>query len=404
MRPDYSTLRDDSTFGWSVSATQGALREITGTPIREFNLDPAACIHAWREGRPAIAEMFGPDVRLPAPATPAVSYGHVNCLGSELLFPEGGEVAHTHVYESLEEGIEALKQPVDFATAGMAPFYLDFQQQMRAAFPDETVSLGFGAEGPITTAYELRGEGFFTDIFDDPEGVAEFLRLTVDSIVQYAGWRARANDLPFPNPTGGGMVDDLSSFIPPRKFREVVLPAWERYYRGITTGRRSAHVEDLRAEQLIFLEEIGLWSYDPSVSPRLTPPIIVANCRVPFGWRLVNFHLREMSVQDVEDFVYLSCADGASGTFTHVCDGMCNAESLEQVQAFIRAGKEAQRLVSEGCSPEEIRRLVSPGNREGFWERWCGYLGPESSRGGAGGEQESDREHLEQRRRADDDR
>ncbi len=383
MMPDYATLRDPSSFGWSVSATEGALREITGTPIREFNLEPEACIYAWREGRPAIREMFGPDVALPHPATPAVSYGHVNCLGSELLFPEGGEVAHTHIYDSLEEGIAALQQPVDFATAGMAPFYLDFQQQMQAAFPDEPVSLGFGAEGPITTAYELRGEGFFTDIFDDPEGTAEFLRLVVDSIVAYAGWRARVDGAQFPNPVGGGMVDDIASFIPPRKFREVVLPAWERYYRGITTGRRSAHVEDLRPEQLIFLEEIGLWSYDPSVSPRLTPPIIMAHCRVPFGWRLVNFHYREMTVPEVEDFVYLSCADGAASAFTHVCAGMCNPERIEQVHAFIRAGKQAKRLVSEGWTRAEIRRLVSPENREGFWERWCGYLGPNSTRGGS---------------------
>ncbi|HUS79882.1 MAG TPA: uroporphyrinogen decarboxylase family protein [Armatimonadota bacterium] len=384
MMPDYSNLRDDSSFGWSVSATQGALREITGTPIREFNLQPEACIHAYREGRPLLREMFGEDVGMPSPATPAVSYGHVNCLGSELLFPEGGEVAHTHIYGSLAEGIQALKQPVDFATTGMAPFYMDFQEQMKAAFPDEPVSLGFGAEGPITTAYELRGEGFFTDIFDDPEGAAEFLRLAVDSIVAYAGWRARANGAEFPNPVGGGMVDDLSSFIPPRKFRELVIPAWERYYSGITTGRRSAHVEDLRAEQLVFLEEIGLWSYDPSVSPRLSPPIIVANCRVPFGWRLVNFHYREMSVQDIEDFVYLSCADRASGVFTHVCDNMCTPERVEQVHAFIAAGKEAKRLVEEeGCSREEMRERVSPGNREGFWDRWCGYLGPHSTRGGA---------------------
>ncbi len=384
MRPDYASLRDDSRFYWSVSATQGALREITGTPIREFNLEPEACIYAYREGRPAIREMFGPDVALPAPATPAISYGHVNCLGSRLLFPEGGEVAHTHIYGSLQEGITALQRPVDWAASGMAPFYLQFQEQMRKAFPDEQVSLSFGAEGPITTAYELRGEGFFVDIFDDPEGAAEFLRLVVDSIVDYARWRAEANGTPFPNPEGGGMVDDIASFIPPHMFRQVVLPAWERYYRGITTGKRSAHVEDLRPEQLIFLEEIGLWNYDPSVSPRLTPPIIVAHCRVPFGWRLVNFHYREMTLQDIEDFVFLSCADRASGVFTHVCDNMCSPERVEQVHAFIRAAKEAKRLVEEeGLTREQVRQRVSPENREGFWERWCGYLGPRSSRGGA---------------------
>ncbi len=383
MRPDYSTLRADAGFGWSVAATQGALREITATPIREFNLEPEACIHAYRAGRPLLVEMFGEDVRMPTPSTPAISYGHVNCLGSELIFPEGGEVGQTHIYDSLQEGIEALREPVDFATTGMAPFYFDFQAQMRQTFPDDPVGLSFGSEGPLTTAYELRGEDFFADIFEDAPLAHEFMRLTVDSIIDYKRWQAALGGGEFPSPIGGGMVDDLASFIPPRMFGEFVIAYWEQYYQGITTGSRSAHVEDLRAEQLPFLEEIGLRSFDPSVSPKLTPPILVAGCRIPFFWRLVSFHYAEMSVQEVEDFVYLSCADGASGVTTNVAETMCNPERVEQVHAFIRAGKECKRLVDEGCPREEIRQLVSPPNRDGFWDRWCGYLGPKSTRGGA---------------------
>ena len=104
---------------------------------------------------------------------------------------------------------------------------------------------------------------------------------------------------------------------------------------------------------------------------------------MPFSWRLVNFHYAEMSVQDVADFVYISCADRASGVTTNVADGMCNSARVEQVHAFIAAGKECKRLAAEGCPREENRQLASPEAREGYWERWCGYLGPESTRGGA---------------------
>ena len=38
--------RDEAGFRWHVSASQGALREVTGIPIREFNLNPEACIEA----------------------------------------------------------------------------------------------------------------------------------------------------------------------------------------------------------------------------------------------------------------------------------------------------------------------------------------------------------------------
>lgn len=381
-KPDYETARDEAGFSWTASSSQGALREISGTPIREFNLDPPACIEAYRRGRPMIREMFGEDVGLPGLATPAVSYGHVNCLGSELLFPEGGEVAHTHIYGSLGEAIEALRQPVDFAAAGMAPFYLEFRERMRQAFPGEPVGFSFGLEGPITTAYEVRGEGFFTDILDDLPLARKFMEALVSSILEFHRFLCSVGDRPVINPIGAGMCDDLASFIPPRLFGDMVVPYWDQYYAGMTTGRRNAHVEDLRAEQLPFLEEIGLSWYDPSISAKLDPQIIAAHCRVPFAWRLGSFHYREMSCRDVEDFVFQAAADGASAVTTNAAETMCNEECVAKVHAFIRAGKEAKRLLAEGCSREELGQRVSPEGQENLWDAWCGYASPSSSRGG----------------------
>ncbi len=382
-RPDYTSLRDPVHFGWSAYGSQGALRQLTGIPIREFNLVPEACIEAYRRGRPLLREMFGEEVGLPGVCTPAVSYGHVNCLGCELLFPEGGEVAHAHLYGSLAQGLRALQESADFATAGMAPFYLDFRERMQAAFPDESVGFSFGAEGPITTAYELRGEGFFTDILDDPPGARDFLRAATDSILDYHRWTCALEGREPISPTGAGMCDDVASFIPPRLFGEVVLPAWEQYFSGMTAGSRHAHVEDLRPAHLPFLEQIGLSDYDPSISPRLTPPLIRDGCRVPFTWRLECFHCREMSLQDVEDFVFQAAADGAGGVSFAVAEMMCTERGVAQIHAFIAAAKEVARLLAEGMTRRALRERVSPQGREILWERWCGYLGPESTRGGA---------------------
>jgi hypothetical protein len=381
-RPDYTTARANAKFGWSVAGTQGALRELTATPIREFNLDPGACIEAYRRGRPLLRERFGDDVGLPGVSTPAVSYGHPNTLGAELLFPEGGEVGVKPLYGSLAEGIEALNQPVDFLAQGMAPFFMGFREKLRTAFPGEAVGLSFGAEGPITTAYELRGQSFYMDVLDDLPLAVRFLEAAVDSVRRYHEALCALDGRPAVNPNSGGMCDDCASFIPPRLWSAVVLPAWERYYQGMTTGRRSAHVESLNAEHLPFLEDIGLCHFDPSISPRLTPPIIATHCRVPFLWRLGSFHYSEMSVQEVEDFVYQSAADGASSVVTYVAEGMCNDDGVAKVHAFIRAGKEAKRLVAEGCSREEIGQIVSAEGKQKLWEGWCGYLSPESTRGG----------------------
>jgi hypothetical protein len=382
-KPDYTSARDHAGFSWSIGGSQGALRQLAAIPIREFNLKPEACIEAYRRGRPLLREMFGEEVGLPGLTTPAVSYGHVNCLGSELLFPEGGEVAHTHIYGSLEEGLRRLKEPVDWATSGMAPFFLSFRERMVEAFPGERVGFAFGSEGPITTAYELRGEGFFTDLFDDPPLAREFLREMTDSVLDFDRFHMAVNEVLMPNPSGGGMCDDLSSFVPARMMPEMVIPFWDQLYRGLTTGARHAHVEDLRVEQLFCLEEIGLSRFDPSISPKLNPRLLAEHTRVPFVWRLGCFHYREMSAQDVEDFVFQSAADGASGVTTYVAEMTCNEESVPKVHAFIGAAKEAKRLIDEGCSRQEVGQRVSPEGRAKLWDQWCGYLSPMSSRGGA---------------------
>jgi hypothetical protein len=382
MPPDYTTARDRAGFAYWAGGSEGALRELTATPIREFNLDPEACIECYRRGRPLLREMFGEEVSLPGLSTPAISYGHVNGLGSELLFPEGGEVCQTHIYDSLEQGLKALAEPVRWSEVGWAPFFLEFREKLQAAFPGEPVSLSWGGEGPITTAYELRGAGFFTDIYDQPHLAREFLAAIVRSVHDCTAFTNQVNGRAAFGPSAG-LCDDLASFIPPALFAQLVLPAWELHYRLQTDGTRGAHVEDLRAEQLPFLEDIGLSDFDPSISPKLNPRIVAEHCRVPFTWRLANFHYTEMSLQEVEDFVFQSCADGASSVHTIVAEGMCDEATAAKVQAFLRAGREAQELVAKGCSREAIGQRVSPEGRAKLWDGWCGFLSPRSSRGGA---------------------
>ncbi len=385
--PDYTKARAQAGFTWQVSSSQSFMRGLSDVPIRDFYLEVEACAEAYRVGRKRQEEIFGDVVPRLGLATPHISYGHVNCLGSELLFPEGGEVGHTHIYNSLAEGIKALKQSVDWLSAGMAPYYLRFRERLQELFPGESVSWGFGSEGPLTTAYELRGEGFFMDIYDEPALAKEFLGLIVQSVLDYERVRAALHNNPFPHPHSGGMADDIASFIPPRLYPEFVLPFWEQYFQGVTTGIRTAHVEDLRPEQLPFLEAIGLSHYDPSISPRLTPKIIAERCRVPFTWRLESFHMEEMEEQEIEDFVFIAAADGASAVSFILGADTCDEASIRKTFAFIRAAKEAKQLLEEGMSREQLRERASEAGRTKLWESWCGYLGPNSTRG-AGLQQE----------------
>ena len=364
--PDYATLRDRAPFRWGAHSTVHALLELTATPLGAYNLDPAVGIDVYRRGWPLFREVF-PDaktVALPSVHTPHISYGHVNGLGSELLFPERGEVGQTHIYASLEEGIRALGRPVNFAEAGMAPFYLEYRRRLQAAFPDHKVGFVYGLEGPLTTAYELRGEGIFYDLMDQPEQVRKFLRLTTDSILAFwSTFLAVERGVAVIDPQIAGLADDIAAMVPARMFDEFVLPFWEQYYQARTTGTRSAHVEDLRPEQLPFLERVGLSYYDPSISPKLTPQLIRDGCRVPFTWRLGSFHYRAMTCADVTDWVFRSVADGATGVITMVDHVLCRPENVPKINAFIAASQEVERVFKAGGSREEIRRLASPSAR-----------------------------------------
>lgn len=372
--PNYETLRTETEFQWFVSSAYPALVELTNIPTKDIYLDPKAGIELYRKGRPMLREMFGEEVGLPALNTPAISYGHINGLGAELFFPDNGEVNHSKPCTTLEKGVELLKSKmdIDFATAGMAPFYLDYRQKMTEAFDGETCGFWYGAEGPMTTAYTLRGNDVFYDPYDNPELFKEFLRLEVESIIKFLHFKIRAFDkeAPLVNPDGSGMCDDLSAMFKPEMWPEFVLPYIDQYYNGLTTGVRSAHIEGLRPDHMPHLEQIGLVYFDPSVSPQINPKIINARCRVPFGWRLVSFHYHTMNCRDVEDFVFQSVADGACRVFTYVSATMCNEPTVEKVHAFIRASKQAEQMLKQGATREKIGECVSAEGKKKFWDTW----------------------------------
>lgn len=367
---DYTKLRAETGFSWSVSASASALLELADIPIRDYYLDPEAGIEAYRRGVPLLHKMFGPDVGPPGLTTPGISYGHANGLGSELTFPDGGEVGHRHIYESLAEGIEALKPPVDFAKAGMAPFYVAYRERMKEAFPNQDVAFGYGLEGPITTAYEVRGDGIFYDMMDQPEACRTFLGLLTRSILDFHAFRCSVTGGVVVSPEGGGMCDDIASMVPPRLFGELVMPFWEPYFAGMTTGRRAAHIEDLTADHLPFLEELGLVRFDPSISAKLNPSIIFERCRVPFGWRLGSFHYAGLTCAEIADFVFQAAADGASSVFTIVAQIMCNEATVEKVNVFKTACGTVARMLEQGATRADLGACVSDAGRARFWDHW----------------------------------
>jgi hypothetical protein len=319
-----------------------------------------AIVQAYSEGMPRAQALFGPDVDYGGPGWAGISYGHINCLGSELVFPLDSEVAHTPLYSSLEEGVGALErtahwQGEDWAGAGLMPFYLELWQQLRHAFGEVPVAFaGFGAEGPITTAWEMRSHGFFTDLYDDPSLCKRFLRLVTDSVVSYQAYLRTLNGQPAFTVQRLGLYDDIASLIRPGLWPELVCPFQERFFARQTSGKRHAHIENLIPAHVGYLDQLGLDSFDPSVSPSLTPRDLRDGCCVPFMWRLNSMQVRDLSWVQIRRFVFEAVVDGASGVFCAIARTMTGPDAVRKVRTFIDAAKQVEGLLTDGCPREKL--------------------------------------------------
>lgn len=352
------TSRTETPFRWYVTCGMPAYAALAGVRFDRIFLDAKAIIEAFTVGRPRAQALFGDDIQYGGPGWAGISYGHVNCLGAPLRFPDNSEVAHEAIYDSLGEGIQALQRPVDWANAGMMPFYLDLWEELKRAFPDLAIPFGgFGLEGPITTAWEVRGHELFLDIYDEPQRYKVFMELLTRSIVAYAAFVRSVNGQP-QRVARVGLYDDLASLIHPRQWPDTVLPYHEQFFTEQTTGWRHAHIENLVPAHLPHLDTLRLDSFDPSVVTKVAPRDLRDRCNVPFLWRLNSMHVRDLSCEQIRRFVFEAVADGASGVFSSIARTMTSKVDAKKIHVFVAAAKQVEQLLAEKCPRHRLRAYI----------------------------------------------
>jgi hypothetical protein len=371
--PDYSTTRKNVGFTWYANTSYYVLLDISGITLKDFNINPDAGIELFKEDhRRAVKEIYGTEVEVPAITTPKISYGHINGLGVELLFPDKGEVNYIREKKSLDAWIKTLKtkKDIDFSKQGMAKFYIDYKRELEKAYPGERVGFGYGYEGPITTAYELRDMNVFVDPYDEHDKFKEFLEILTDSIVNFTKFALGVNNQRCFKKDGITLYDDVASMFSPSLWDDFVLPYWNKFFYYLTDGVRKLHCEDLSERHMCFIEKALISSYDPGISHKLNPKIIYENTRVPFGWRMGGFHIKDLNCSEIQDWVYKTTADGASYIFITISNGMTDSITVEKIKTFIKSCKNVEKMLNEGSGRDSIRRLVSPEGLEKFWKHW----------------------------------
>lgn len=330
-------------WSWSVPISYEVFPRLAGIALRDFHLDPAACAESFRKSRPIIREMFGPELHIPACYCPPLTYGHLACLGARVVFPADSAPAVQPLCANIDECLEVVSREERFQENEIFRLYLGMRDHLQAVFPGENVPLGgFNRSGPITSAVLLRGQDFFSDLFDQPERTKEFLDLLTASLVRFTSFIRRVNDLPPPPLEACGISDDFASLLGPALWPEFVLPSWEGLYRALSDGPRSLHCEGLSPAHLPLLEGLGLSSYDPDCSPRLSPGIISAAVNIPFAWSLQGFDYPSLSLEDVGRWVRDAAAGGASRVYSYIYVNMCAGDTPAKVRAFMQAAAELE--------------------------------------------------------------
>ena len=233
-------------FGYKVDVIYDALTYLSDVNISEYFLDPYSCAKALHVGREKVKDIFGDGISIPPITCPHLAYGHLSCLGAQVIFPINSDPSIRPSVASINEGIKKLGYKTNFSLNSLFIHYINLYDYLKKEFPEYNINFsGFGWEGPLTTAVLMRGQDFFIDLYDEPLKVKEFLQLITDSIIRFIQFIRTINCQCKIDNEAGSLADDFASLIPPKLWNDFVIPYWEQYFKGITTGKRMLHAENL---------------------------------------------------------------------------------------------------------------------------------------------------------------
>jgi len=258
---------------------------------------------AWKELR----EIFGDETKnivLQPRICPHCSYGHMASLGASVTFPENGDFSMKPFVGSVAEGIVILKKEQDFTNNEIFRCCVKYNEILREDFGDNSIPIcgGYSCQGPVTSAVLMRGQDFFADMYEIPDLCEEFLSLLTDGIIEFHRFLRGMNGQPRYT-DGMGLCDDFGSLVAPDMFDRFVIPFWDRYYSGLSTGARSLHAEGMFRPHLKKLKTAGVTHFQASVSPGLTCQMLAEELDMPFDWMLPSFEIIDMTGEQIDAWV-----------------------------------------------------------------------------------------------------
>lgn len=320
-------------ISWRVAVPPEVSTEYAGTRLGAYYTDAETMLHTQLAARAKFEELYGIAPIGVGADTPA--YLGVAALGAELVFPEDDPpMVRGHPLRHAEE-IDRLTIPRRYYETEAAAPYMRIYEQIRSEVGDQ-VHLGVGIEGPVTSAKLLRGQDFFTDLYDRPEAAHRLLDIVTESIIRFTRENRRIRGL---SEEGGGtgIADDFSGLISPSMYEEFVVPYHRRIYDAFGETPRSLHSELLHREHLRYLAPLGVTHFDPGQDQYLTVQDIIEATDVPFTANIYTVREMQQGTPETVAAAYRHVVErGASSVMVE----LCRDTPPENIRAFIDVARE----------------------------------------------------------------
>ncbi len=321
---------------WHLAVPPEVTTEYAGTSLGAYYTDAETQWRTQHVARERFHDLYG--VELPGPRAEPSAYSGVASLGAEVTYPpDDPPQVRGHVLRHAGD-LARLALPARYLESeAMRPF-VAIQQWMQArAEPGRRIPLGVGIEGPITSAKLLRGQEFFTDLYDHPREAHRLLELVTESFIACCREVRRFNGSPVEG-GGAGIADDFAGLIAPAMWPEFVVPYYHRIYEAFGEGPRSQHSELLRPAHLPFLVELGVTSFDPGQDQYLSvTDILAAAPGLPFTWNLKT--MLEMH-HGTPDSIRRAYAEAVGLGATAIMAEPCRGTPPQNLRAFVAVAGE----------------------------------------------------------------
>ena len=325
----------NKTIPWRLAIPAEVRCEYVGTKQGDYYTDLETYLHTEAafpdlfEGATGYRPTYGLSV-------PMSAYQGVAALGGELVFPADHQPMIRNLGRILEspDQVDALTVPDPWGCERFVR-HVETWCELGRRFPDRTIGLSAGQEGPVTTAVLLRGADLFTDCVLDPARAHHLLSVCTDTYITFSGAVREVIGAP---PRGGvGIADDHAGNISPAMWPEFVLPYYERIYTELGATRRSMHTELVRRAHLELIAQLELDHINFGENQYITVRDVVAELDVPFDWHIKTVsEMLQGTPEQIQAAYRQAVTDGAPEMTAEMTVGT----PAENVRAFCSVARE----------------------------------------------------------------